>query len=276
MLKIGAHVSIAEGFAKAAAASKNIDANTFQYFTRNPRGGAAKEIDKEDIAKADEILKANDFSILVAHAPYTLNLCSNEERVREFGQMIFASDMERLSQFPESYYNFPPGSRKEMPAGEAIEIIASVINSSFASGAKTTVLLEGMSGKGSEVGSTFEELNDIIQRVENKNQIGVCLDTCHMYSAGYDIVYDLDGVLEAFDKIIGIKYLKAFHINDSANPYNSKKDRHAVLGQGSIGLEGIIRFVNHPVVREKPMILETPNDLEGYAKEIAILRENYK
>lgn len=276
MLKIGAHLSISDGFLKAAKTAQSIGANTFQYFTRNPRGGAAKEIDNNDISQAIEFMNANNFTTLVAHAPYTLNLCSNDEKVRQFGEMIFNDDMQRLKHFPDSMYNFHPGSRKDLTLNEAIEIIAKVINDAINEGADNIILLESMSGKGSEVGSTFEELRDIIQKIEHKDLIGVCLDACHLYSAGYDIVYDLEGVFENFDNIVGIKYLKALHINDSVNPFNSKKDRHAKLGEGTIGLKAIIEFINHPAVKNLPLILETPNEPEGYAKEIQILKENFK
>jgi len=276
MLKIGAHVSISEGFMKAAQISKSMGANTFQYFTRNPRGGAAKDIDKEDIAQAVHYMREHNFTTLIAHAPYTLNLCSNDERVRQFGEMIFKSDMQRLSQFPDSLYNFHPGSRKELSLEKAIDIITGVINNAIEEGSRNTVLIESMSGKGSEVGSNFEELREIIKRIDNKSFIGVCLDTCHLYSAGYDIVSNLDKVIESFDDIIGLQYLKALHINDSANAYNSKKDRHAKLGEGTIGLDAIIRFINHEALRKLPMILETPNDISGYREEITILKNNYK
>lgn len=276
MLKIGAHLSISDGFLKAAKTAQSIGANTFQYFTRNPRGGAAKEIDNNDISQAIEFMNANNFATLVAHAPYTLNLCSNDEKVRQFGEMIFNDDMQRLKQFPKSMYNFHPGSRKDLTLNDAIEIIAKVINDAINRGADNTILLESMSGKGSEVGSTFEELRDIIQKIERKDLIGVCLDTCHLYSAGYDIVYDLEGVFESFNNIVGMKYIKALHINDSVNPFNSKKDRHAKLGEGTIGLKAITEFINHPAVRNLPLILETPNEPEGYLQEIKILKENFK
>lgn len=276
MLKIGAHLSISDGFLKAAKTAQLIGANTFQYFTRNPRGGAAKEIDNNDISQAIEFMNLNDFATLVAHAPYTLNLCSNDEKVRQFGEMIFNDDMQRLKQFPRSMYNFHPGSRKDLTLDAAIEIIAKVINEAINKGADNIILLESMSGKGSEVGSTFEELRDIIQKIERKDLIGVCLDTCHLYSAGYDIVYDLEGVFESFDNIVGIKYLKALHINDSVNPFNSKKDRHAKLGEGTIGLKAIIEFICHPAVKNLPLILETPNEIEGYLQEIQILKDNFK
>ncbi len=276
MLKIGAHLSISDGFLKAAKSAQSIGANTFQYFTRNPRGGAAKEIDNNDISQAIEFMNLNSFATLVAHAPYTLNLCSNDEKVRQFGEMIFNDDMQRLKQFPHSMYNFHPGSRKDLTLDTAIEIIAKVINDAINKGAENIILLESMSGKGSEVGSTFEELREIIQNIDRKDLIGVCLDTCHLYSAGYDIVYDLKGVFESFDNIVGIKYLKALHINDSVNPFNSKKDRHAKLGEGTIGLKAITEFICHPAVKSLPLILETPNEIEGYLQEIQILKDNFK
>lgn len=276
MLKIGAHISISEGFYKAAKVSYEIGANTFQFFTRNPRGGAAKEIDEQDMSMAKKFIDENHFAALLAHAPYTLNLCSNEARVREFGNMIFKADMQRLQKMPLSYYVFHPGSRKELPLSEAQTLIAGTINEVIEEGSTNMILLEAMSGKGSEVGSKFEELKEIIDKIDHKEYIGVCVDTCHMYCAGYDIVNDLDGVFEQFDKIIGIDYLKAAHINDSMNPFNSKKDRHAKLGEGTIGVENILKFINYKPIRHLPMILETPNDISGYADEIMLLKGHYQ
>lgn len=276
MLKLGAHISIAAGFEKAAQTAVDIKASTFQYFTRNPRGGAAKEIDEEDIAQAKKILQKHHFVTLVAHAPYTLNLCSMQKHVREFGDMIFREDLQRLKKLPDSYYVFHPGSRKEMPADEAISLIAATINTAIEDGIENMILLEGMSGKGSEVGSTFEELKQIIDAVNDQKYIGVCLDTCHMYSAGYDIVNCLDEVFEEFDRIVGLKYLKAVHLNDSMHALGAKKDRHAKIGQGTIGLDNIVRFINHPVVRQLVMVLETPNDETGYAAEIELLKQKYQ
>jgi len=276
MLKIGAHISISEGFYKAAKISYEMGANTFQFFTRNPRGGAAKKIDEKDMSMAKAFLEKNDFKTLIAHAPYTLNLCSSEARVREFGNMIFKADMQRLKKMPPSYYVFHPGSRKELSLSQAQTLIAATINEAIDEGVENTILLEAMSGKGSEVGSTFEELKEIIDKIEDKEHIGVCVDTCHMYSAGYDIVKDLDGVFEKFDKVIGIDYLKAAHTNDSMNPYNSKKDRHAKLGEGTIGIDNIIKFINYKPIRHLPMILETPNDIDGYAQEIKLLKNHFQ
>jgi deoxyribonuclease-4 len=276
MIKLGAHISISEGFYKAAKVSREMGANTFQFFTRNPRGGAAKEIDEKDMSTAKALLEENNFATLVAHAPYTLNLCSVEARVREFANMIFKADMQRLKKMPPSYYVFHPGSKKELSLSEAEELIANTINEAIDEGVENIILLEGMSGKGSEVGSTFEELKEVIDKIHHKEYIGVCVDTCHMYSAGYDIVNDLEGVFEKFDKIIGIDYLKAAHINDSMNPFNSKKDRHAKLGEGTIGIDNIVKFINYKPIRHLPMILETPNDISGYTQEIKLLKSRYK
>ncbi len=276
MLNIGAHISIAGGFEKAAQVAVEMKAKTFQYFSRNPRGGAAKEIDEHDIAQATKILQEHDFVPLIAHAPYTLNLCSVQQHVREFGDMIFREDLQRLKKMPPSYYVFHPGSRKDMPLEEAVDFITATINVAVEEGIDNLILLEGMSGKGSEVGSTFEELRLILDGVVDQSRVGVCLDTCHMYSAGYDIVNRLDDVFEEFDRIVGLNYLKAVHINDSMHPLGAKKDRHAKIGEGTIGLEAIVAFVNHPVVRPLVKVLETPNDEAGYAAEIELLKQHYQ
>ncbi len=276
MIKLGAHISIAAGFAKAAQTAVDMKATTFQYFTRNPRGGAAKEIDEQDVAKAKMILQEHHFAPLIAHAPYTLNLCSVQAHVREFGDMIFREDMQRLKMLPTSHYVFHPGSRKEMPLEEAIDLIAATINATIEDGVDNLILLEGMSGKGSEVGSAFEELRQIIDRVIDKEKIGVCLDTCHLYSAGYDIVGHLDEVFEEFDRVVGLSYLKAVHINDSMHPLGAKKDRHAKIGEGTIGLEAIVAFINHPVIKPLVKVLETPNEEAGYAAEIETLKQHYR
>ena len=250
MLNLGAHISIAGGYAKATQTAIEMNANTFQFFTRNPRGGKAKAIDPDDIRQAEALMADKPFATLIAHAPYTLNLCSVDEKVREFGEMIFMDDMARLTQIPPAYYNFHPGTRKESSIDEAVALIAAVLNQALDAFPQNTVLLEAMSGKGSEVGRNFEELKLIIDAVKKKDNIGICIDLCHLYSAGYDIVRDLDGVFTQFDRIIGLSYLKAAHINDSMHPLGSHKDRHARLGEGTIGLDAVVRFINHPTDRK--------------------------
>ena len=251
-----------------------INADTFQFFTRNPRGGKAKEIDPEDVKRLLEIAETNNFVKIVAHAPYTLNPCSAEQKTRDFAYMAMADDLERMEYTPGNYYNFHPGSHVGQGTERGIEMIADLLNRILKSEQTTTVLLETMAGKGSEVGSRFEELAEIIDRVNLKEKMGVCLDTCHVSDAGYDIIGDPDGVLDEFDRIIGLNRLKAIHVNDSLNPPGARKDRHACIGQGQIGLDAIVKFINNPRLKGLPMILETPQpDLEGYGKEIKMLRE---
>ena len=252
----------------------SIGANTFQFFTRNPRGSKAKPIDEEDVRAYLSYAKEHEIERIVAHAPYTLNACSADEKVREFALMTMKDDLERMEYLPGNVYNFHPGSHVGQGIEKGIDWIVSLLNEILTPDQHTIVLLETMSGKGSEVGSRFEELAAIIERVECKEKIGVCFDTCHVYDAGYDIVNHLDEVLEEFDRIIGLERLKAIHVNDSKNPFASHKDRHEKIGQGSLGLEAIRRVIYHPKLKHLPFYLETPNELEGYAAEILLLRES--
>ena len=250
-----------------------IGANTFAFFTRNPRGGKSKALDTEDIGKFLEIAKENNFGKLVAHAPYTLNPCSKDKKVRDFAYIAMSEDMERMEHTPGNFYNFHPGSHVGQGIEAGIEMIADLLNQILKPDQSTIVLLETMAGKGSEVGSRFEELAAIIDKVELKDKIGVCMDTCHVSDAGYDIINDLDGVLEEFDRIVGLDKLHAMHINDSLNPMGAHKDRHAKIGEGHLGVETIVNVITHPKLKHVPFILETPNELDGYAAEIALLRE---
>ena len=276
MLNIGCHLSASKGFYHMGREALSIGANTFQFFTRNPRGGSAKDIDPADAQKLNDLIKENNFAKILAHAPYTLNACAEKEYVREFAFNTMLDDLKRMEFVPDNLYNFHPGSHVGQGIEKGIEMISGLLNSIMWKDQTTTVLLETMSGKGSEVGSKFEELREIIDRVELKEKMGVCLDTCHVYDGGYDIVNDLDGVLTQFDKIIGLDRLKAIHINDSKNPFASHKDRHEKIGDGSIGLEAFERIINHPALRGLPFYLETPNELDGYAREIAFLKSLYK
>ena len=251
----------------------SIGGDTFAFFTRNPRGGSAKPIDSADAKALMDLMERNGFAKIVAHAPYTLNLCSDREEAREFARNTMADDLARMEYTPGNYYNFHPGSHMKQGPEAAIEMISDALNGMLAKDMTTTVLLETMAGKGTEVGRSFEELAEIIDRVELKERMGVCLDTCHVYDAGYDIVNDLDSVVDRFDSVVGLGRLKAVHINDSKNPFCSHKDRHEKIGQGSIGLDAFSRIVNHPAFRDKPFILETPQeDMAGYAREISMLR----
>ena len=276
MLNIGCHLSSSKGFYHMGEESLSIDANTFQFFTRNPRGGSAKDIDPQDAQKLNELMKEKSFAKILAHAPYTLNACAKVESIREFAHNTMLDDLKRMEFVPGNMYNFHPGSHVEQGVETGIKLISDQLNAILWEDMHTTVLLETMAGKGSEVGSRFEELREIIDRVELKDKMGVCLDTCHVYDAGYDIVGDLDGVLTQFDKIIGLERLQAIHINDSKNPFKSHKDRHEKIGEGSIGTEAFERIINHPALRDLPFFLETPNDLEGYAAEIKLLKSLYK
>ncbi len=273
MLTIGCHLSTSKGFAAMGETALSIGANTFAFFTRNPRGGAAKAIDPADAKALRDLLEANDFGTLVAHAPYTLNPCSDKPHAREFARECMADDLVRMEAVPHSFYNFHPGSHVKQGADVGIELISSLLNEVLRPEQTTTVLLETMAGKGTEVGRTFDELAEIIDRVELSGHVGVCLDTCHVHDAGYDIVNDLDGVLEEFDRVLGIERLRAVHINDSKNSLGSHKDRHERIGEGSIGLDAFERIVRHPQLRDLPFILETPNELSGYAAEIELLRD---
>ena len=272
MLTVGCHLSISKGFAAMGRTALSLGANTFAFFTRNPRGGSAKAIDAADAAALRELMVEHDFGPLVAHAPYTLNPCSAKPEAREFARMCMADDLVRMEAVPHSYYNFHPGSHVKQGAECGIELIAGLLNEVLAPEQTTTVLLETMAGKGTEVGRTFEELAAIIERVEFADHVGVCLDTCHVFDAGYDIVNDLDGVLAEFDRVIGLNRLKAVHMNDSIFGLSSHKDRHAKIGEGKIGTEAFRRIINHPVLRRLPFYLETPNELPGYKAEIELLR----
>jgi len=250
----------------------NIGANTFQFFTRNPRGGAAKAIDPKDIAAYLPFADEHNITDILAHAPYTLNLCSDKEHIREFAQTTLADDLSRIGQLPGEMYNIHPGNHVGQGISTGIGMIANALNTVLRPEQSTIVLLETMSGKGSEIGGKFSELREIIDRIELSGKIGVCLDTCHVFDAGYDIVGDLDGVLSEFDRVIGLSRLRAIHLNDSKNPLGSKKDRHETLGSGHIGLDALARIINHPALRELPFYLETPNELPGYAEEIGTLK----
>lgn len=276
MLTIGCHLSSSKGFVSMERTALSIGANTFQFFTRNPRGSRAKDIDEEDIGKYIEKAKKDGIGVILAHAPYTLNPCSADERTREFARITMEDDLKRMEYIPGNMYNFHPGNHVGQGSDKGIIMIADLLNELIKLEQTTTVLLETMAGKGTEIGRSFEELKAIIDRVELKNKIGVCLDTCHVYDAGYDIVNDLDGVLCSFNEVIGLDKLKAVHLNDSKNPFQSHKDRHERIGEGSIGAEAFERIINHASLKELPFFLETPNELAGYAKEIDLLRGMYK
>lgn len=276
MFKIGNHLSSSKGYAAMGREAVKLGANTFAFFTRNPRGGRAKEIDPADVEAFLSLAKEQNLQKLVAHAPYTLNPCSADPGLREFARNTFADDLRRMEYLPGNYYNFHPGSHVKQGAQAGIAFTAEMLNEVLTKAQTTTVLLETMSGKGSEIGRTFEELRAVLDKVERQEKMGVCLDTCHVWDAGYDIAENLDKVLEEFDQIIGLNRLKAIHLNDSLNEHGSHKDRHARIGDGKIGLEALVRVINHPKLRELPFILETPNDNEGYAKEIALLKSRYQ
>lgn len=277
MITLGAHLSASKGFVNMYETALSIGANTFQFFTRNPRGGKAKNIDIADIDEFLKLVNANDsFGTVLAHAPYTLNACSAKADVRTFALETFKDDIARMELIPNQLYNFHPGSHVGQGEEKGIEQIAEILNEVIFEDMTTTVLLETMAGKGSEIGKTFEELNEIIKRVEQSDKVGVCLDTCHVHDGGYDIVNSLDEVLEQFDKVIGIDRLKALHLNDSKNPIGAHKDRHEKIGEGYIGINAFEKIVNHPVLSTLPMFLETPNELDGYAKEIELLRSLVK
>ena len=273
MIYIGNHLASSKGYTAMGKMALELDADTFAFFTRNPRGGSAKEIKPQDAQKLRDLMQEHQFGTLVAHAPYTMNVCSAKEDVRQFAKDMLKDDMKRMEFTPNNYYNFHPGSHVGQGTEVAIPMIAEALNEALTPEMNTTVLLETMAGKGSEVGRSFEELRAIIDLVELKEKIGVCLDTCHVWDAGYDIVNNLDGVLEEFDRVIGIDRLKAIHFNDSLNDCGAHKDRHAKIGEGKIGAEAMKRIVQHPLLQGKPFILETPNDDEGYAREIAMIRE---
>ncbi len=273
MLHIGAHLSSSKGFVFMARDALDIGADTFQFFTRNPQGFKAKDINPSDVRKFLALIRENHFQKFVAHAPYTLNPCSDKEETRSFAELVFKDDLKRMEQVGGNYYNFHPGSHVGQGVPKGIEMTADLLNRVLTKDQTTTVLLETMSGKGSEIGFKFEQLRAIMDKVVFQSKIGVCLDTCHVFSAGYDIRDHLDDVLQEFDDIIGLDKLKAVHLNDSKTPFDSHKDRHEKIGFGSIGLEAIVRFVTHPKLAGLPFILETPNDLEGWAKEIEMLKK---
>lgn len=276
MLYIGNHTSSSKGYLAMGKQMLANGGNTFAFFTRNPRGGKAKEINPQDVQAFLQLEQENHFGKLVAHAPYVMNCCAAKENLREFARETMADDLKRLELTPGNYYNFHPGSHVGQGAKTGIAKIAEILNEVLTKEQSTTVLLETMSGKGSEVGRNFQELRQIIDQVELKEKLGVCLDTCHVWDGGYDIVSDLDGVFTEFDQIIGLDRLKAIHLNDSMNGLGSHKDRHARLGEGEIGLEALVRVINHPATKGVPFILETPNDDEGWAREIALLRKEYE
>ncbi len=276
MLTIGAHLSSSKGYTAMLKQAVEIGANTFQFFTRNPRGGNAKEIKQEDIETFLDLMEKESFSVILAHAPYTLNCCSAKEETRVFALNTFADDLKSMEYTPNQLYNFHPGSHVGQGEQKGIELISDALNKVLFEDMTTTVLLETMAGKGSEVGKSFEELKAIIDRVELNQKLGVCLDTCHVNDAGYDIINNLDGVLEEFDKVLGIERLKAIHLNDSKNPIGAHKDRHEKIGEGYIGNEAIERIINHASLKHLPFYLETPNELDGYAKEISFLKSIYK
>lgn len=272
MIYIGNHLSSSKGFEAMGKAALKLGANTFAFFTRNPRGGKAKEIDPADAERLRSLMEEHHFGKLVAHAPYTMNVCAAKSDIREFSWNILKDDMERMEYLPGNYYNFHPGAHVGQGAEEAIPVIADALNHAIKPDQSTVVLLETMAGQGSEVGRNFEELERIIELVDCKDKIGVCFDTCHTWDGGYDLVEDLGGVLRTFDQIIGLDRLKAVHLNDSMNVRDSHKDRHQKIGEGEIGAEALKRIVTHPLLAGRPFILETPNDDAGYAREIAMIK----
>lgn len=273
MINIGNHLSSSDGFVAMGKAAVKLGGDTFAFFTRNPRGGAAKPIDEDDASELRIFLKEHQFGKLVAHAPYTMNLCSDKENIRKFARDMLREDIRRMEYLPGNYYNFHPGSHVGQGMETGIEFIADALNEALFDSMNTIVLLETMAGKGSEVGGKFEEIREIINRTEKNEKLGVCLDTCHVWDGGYEIGDNLDGVLDEFDRILGLDRLKAVHLNDSMNPFQSHKDRHQKLGEGFIGEETLKKVVCHPALQNKPFILETPNDDAGYRKEIAMVRQ---
>lgn len=275
MLNIGCHVSSSFGYVKMLEDTIYIGGNTFQWFTRNPRGGAAKELDMDDLNKFLKLRDENGFGLILAHAPYTLNAASDKEETRDFAREVFKYDLDILEKIPGSMYNFHPGSHKGQGIDKGIDLISEILNEIMSENQKTIILLETMAGKGTEIGSSFNEIRKIIDNVKYKDKIGVCLDTCHVHDAGYDIVSNLDGVLKEFDEVIGLNYLKAIHLNDSMNCLGSHKDRHEKIGKGYIGLDAIKEIINHPSLKHLPFFLETPNELDGYKDEISLLKSIY-
>ena len=276
MLNIGCHLSCSNGYLAMGRQATQIGANTFQFFTRNPRGGSVKPFDLEDAQALNRYMTQHAFAPVLAHAPYTLNAAAADVRVREFAFRTMREDLERLAYIPNAMLNFHPGSHVKQGADVGIQLISEMLDEVYTPEMPTTVLLETMAGKGSEVGRSFEELRAIMDTSAAGDRLGVCLDTCHVFDGGYDIVNRLDDVLETFDRIVGLERLKAIHLNDSKNPLGSRKDRHEKIGEGSIGLEAMVRIINHPALRDLPFYLETPNELDGYAKEIALLRGAYQ
>lgn len=276
MLTIGCHLSISKGYLHMGKEALSLGANTFQYFTRNPRGGKARTFDEADMKALEAFMAEHNFGKILGHAPYTLNACAADPSLRQFAKNMMREDLERLGFLPNQLYNFHPGSHVKQGVDQGIEYIVEALNEVMFEGMHTTVLLETMAGKGTEVGRTFEEIARIIDGVKLKDYIGVCMDTCHIHEGDYDIIGDLDGVMESFDKIVGLDRLHAIHLNDSKNPRGAHKDRHEKIGEGHIGLEAITKVINHPALRNLPFYLETPNELDGYAKEIALLRSVYK
>ena len=275
MLQIGCHLSASKGYLHMGREAVSIGAGTFQFFTRNPRGGAAKAVDEKDVAAYHAFAAENGIGVILAHAPYTLNGCSADPAIRDFATRTMKDDLRRMEYLPSNLYNFHPGSHVGQGVDAGIEMIAAMLNAILWEDMRTTVLLETMAGKGSEVGGSFEELRAILDRVTLTDHMGICLDTCHVHDAGYDIAGDLDGVLTRFDKAVGLDRIRAVHINDSKNPLGARKDRHEKIGLGTIGTEAILRVMTHPALRDKPFYLETPNELEGYAREIAMLKEQW-
>ncbi len=275
MLYLGCHLSASKGYLAMGKEAERIGANTFQFFTRNPRGGSVKAVNEKDVAAYLAFAEEKGMGRVVAHAPYTLNACSADEKVREFALQTMRDDLQRLEMLPGNVYNFHPGSHVGQGIERGIELIAGMLNEVLWKDMHTTVLLETMAGKGSEVGSRFEELREIIDRVELKEHLGICVDTCHIHDAGYDIVHDLDGVLTTLDEIVGLSCVQAVHVNDSKNPLGAHKDRHEKIGLGHIGTDALVRVITHPALQGLPFCLETPNELDGYAAEIALLRERW-
>lgn len=271
-LYVGCHLSTSDGFEAMGKTALSIGATTFAFFTRNPRGGNAKPIDPDDVAALRSLMEANGFGKLVAHAPYTMNLCSAKAETVDFARRAMADDLERMEFLPGNFYNFHPGSHVKQGVDRGIELIVEGLNATIEPGMRTTVLLETMAGKGTEVGRSFEELARIIEGVDHDEALGVCLDTCHVWDAGYDIACDLDGILDEFNRVVGLDRLRALHLNDSKNPRGSHKDRHEKIGEGHIGKEAFAAVVTNPRLFGLPMILETPNDLLGYSEEIALMR----
>ena len=276
MLKIGCHTSASAGFVQTMEKIKVINGDTFQFFTRPPRGGNAKPINEKDCEEYNKICKEQGFGPITAHAPYTLNPCAADVKVAEYAETVFKEDLERMEYIPGNYYNFHPGCHVGQGADIGIEKTAALLNRLLTKDMKTTVLIETMAGKGSEIGRTFEEIKAIIDRVELEEKVGVCFDTCHTFDGGYDIVNDLDGIIKHFDEVIGLKKLKFIHLNDSMNTLGSRKDRHSKIGEGGLGLDAITRIICHPLLANIPFCLETPNELEGYAREIALLKKQYE